>query len=94
MSYSPNYEIFESDLRRAHTHCIRHREELWRSGLCGCFYCLDIFEYKDIEDWTDHKQTALCPSCGIDSVIGDTSGFPITEDFLSAMKSLWFSPAK
>ena len=36
------------------------------------------------------KGRALCPSCGIDSVIGDASGFPITEEFLVAMEARWF----
>ena len=80
----------ESDLLRAHKHSIHHRQELRRSGLCGCFYCMDIFEYKDIREWTDQGATGLCPDCGIDSVIGDASGFPISEEFLSAMKERWF----
>ena len=84
------HEFFESDLRRAHGHSIRHLAELGRSGLCGCFGCLDVFEFKHIREWTDGGQTALCPSCGIDSVIGDASGFPITEEFLAAMEARWF----
>jgi hypothetical protein len=84
------HEFFDSDLRRAHQHSIRHFAELAKSSLCGCFYCLDLFEFKDITEWTDENQTALCPNCGIDSVIGDASGFPITEEFLTAMKTRWF----
>jgi acetone carboxylase gamma subunit len=34
--------------------------------------------------------TALCPYCGIDSVIGDKSGFPITKEFLEKMYQHWF----
>jgi hypothetical protein len=49
-----------------------------------------VFEFKHIQEWIDGGQTALCPSCGIDSVIGDASGFPITEEFLAAMESRWF----
>ena len=84
------HELFESDLRQAHAHSIRHFGELWRSGLCGCFFCLDVFECEHVREWTDSGQTALCPSCGIDSVIGDASGFPITEEFLAAMEARWF----
>ena len=35
-------------------------------------------------------QTAICPFCGIDSVIGDRSGVPITKEFLSGMNQVWF----
>lgn len=34
--------------------------------------------------------TALCPNFGIDSVIGESSGFDITTEFLRAMNSKWF----
>jgi hypothetical protein len=78
------------DIKEAHKHSIHHREELRDSRVCGCFYCLDIFDYRNIEDWIDDGDTALCPSCGIDSVIGSASGFQISNEFLSAMKKHWF----
>lgn len=40
---------------------------------------------------SDRRQTALCPCCGIDSVLGDFSGFPITTEFLQEMNETWFS---
>ena len=51
-------------------------------------YC---FKPADILEWTDDDQTALCPNCGIDSVIGDKSGYPVTDlDFLKQMHTYWF----
>ncbi|WP_245197274.1 hypothetical protein [Labrys sp. LIt4] len=46
-----------------------------------------------IEEWIDDSAgTALCPECGIDSVIGSASGYPVDDrDFLEAMHELWFS---
>ena len=38
-----------------------------------------VFKPADILEWTDDDQTALCPNCGIDSVIGDKSGYPVTD---------------
>jgi hypothetical protein len=32
----------------------------------------------------------MCPKCGIDSVIGNRSGYPIDKAFLEAMRSHWF----
>jgi hypothetical protein len=78
------------DLERAHKRSIYHRAEILGSGLCGCFGCLETFEPRVIEEWTDKGDTALCPFCGIDSVIGDASGYPITEEFLTAMEARWF----
>lgn len=64
------------------------------SERCGCFYCGVIFEPSEIKNWVDEwegvGQTALCPHCGIDSVIGAESGYPITEEFLTRMHAHWF----
>ncbi len=82
-------------LRRAHAASIYHRAAIEASSVCGCFYCAAIFLPGDIADWTDRtetqdRQTALCPRCGIDSVIGDASPFPVTPEFLAEMKAAWF----
>jgi len=67
-----------------------HRETLRESDICGCFYCLEVFPPGEIEDWTDDDDTALCPKCGIDSVIGSVSGYPIEREFLKKMHDHWF----
>lgn len=36
------------------------------------------------------KVTALCPRCGIDSVIGSPSGYPVTPEFLGRTREHWF----
>lgn len=85
---------YERDLLVAtHRHSSRHREEVEGSTACGCFYCLETFEPAEIEQWlTERTGTALCPRCSIDSVIGDRSGYPVTEPtFLHAMHEHWFS---
>ena len=74
----------------AHKHSSDHRSELLASDLCGCFYCLEIYDPGEIEDWVDDGKCALCPRCGIDSVIGAKSGFPITHEFLKQMRIHWF----
>ncbi len=78
----------------AHRHSINNRSELIESDQCGCFYCRRLFPPSKIEEWTDDDdevgQTALCPYCGIDSVIGSKSGFPITRDFMKIMNRHWF----
>jgi hypothetical protein len=83
----------EPDYIAAHKHSIRHREEILRSEACGCFYCLEIYKPGEISDWLESKkggEAALCPRCGIDSVIGSASGYPITKEFLNKMNEHWF----
>lgn len=74
----------------AHKHSSIHRDEILSSDLCGCFYCLEIYLPTAISEWTDKNKTALCPKCGIDSVIGSNSKYPITFEFLSKMQKHWF----
>ena len=63
-------------------------DALKKDKVCGCFYCLRIFSPEEINKWLiskddsnkcDQYGTAVCPYCGIDSVIGESSGYPITE---------------
>lgn len=66
-------------LNAAHHHSANHKAELERSEVCGCFFCEKLFAVSTIEEWVDDSETALCPHCGIDSVIGSASGFPIAD---------------
>lgn len=79
-------------LDAAHRHSSNHRTELNLSELCACFFCRQTFSAADVEEWVeDDTGTALCPKCGIDSVLGSASGYPIHEDsFLKAMNRRWF----
>ena len=73
---------------------MRNGDELLLSERCGCFYCGAIFSPKEVKEWVDEEegvgQTALCPRCGIDAIIGSSSAYPITADFLGIMKRHWF----
>jgi len=82
-----------SVLEAAHRVSSGHRAIIERSQLCGCFYCLSTYSPSEIERWIDEStgvHTALCPKCGIDSVIGDASGYELSAPFLSAMHQRWF----
>ncbi|MDQ1000297.1 hypothetical protein QFZ28_000697 [Neobacillus niacini] len=80
----------EHNYLEAHRFSSRHRKELEKDKICGCFYCTKIFSPAEITEWIDDDDTALCPYCGIDSVIGESSGFPITEQVLQEMHRVWF----
>ena len=76
----------------AHKFSSNHQTTLMRDKICGCFHCLKIFHPNEITDWIQDKEdkTALCPYCGIDSVIGESSGYPITTKFMTQMNQHWF----
>lgn len=74
----------------AHAFSFRNRSKLEQDLECGCFYCMKIFPANEIEEWEDDGETAICPYCGIDSVIGESSGYPLTEADLKEMHLHWF----
>ncbi|HOF34112.1 MAG TPA: cytoplasmic protein [Spirochaetota bacterium] len=81
----------EKDIITAHYYSSNHKNIILNDKICGCFYCLKTFSPSQIIDWIeDTEGTALCPYCGIDSVIGESSGYPITHKFLDKMNKYWF----
>lgn len=84
-----------ADLEKAHRHSIYHRTEVLSSESCACFHCRRVFSPSEIKEWVDNDEagvgtTALCPRCGIDSVIGSNAGFSLTPKFLASMHRRWF----
>lgn len=68
--------------------------------MCGCFYCLRTFASDQVMEWVESPNetprefdaargtTALCPYCGIESMLGDCAGYPPSAEFLEKMKQL------
>jgi len=83
------------ELEAAKTHAQDNEAEILTSKECGCFFCRSRFGARDIVDWdydAGHTQ-AICPECGMASVIGDASGFPVTDkEFLKEMNLAFYGP--
>jgi hypothetical protein len=73
-------------------HVTANKEELARSEKCGCVCCQKIFKPEEIEQYVSDAggDTAICPYCDIDAVVGDASGVEITDELLSALNKKWF----
>lgn len=87
----------QMDLSDAHKHSSHNKSELEASKVAGCFYCQEIFDPQEIYEWVGRNKEgelvgdmALCPYCGIDSVLGDKSGYPITKEFMAEMSLHYF----
>jgi len=79
------------DLFNATKYAFNNRDELLRSDICGCYYCLKFFPPSKIEAWVDDGLTGSCPHCGIDSLIGSSSGIPISSDIFETINRLFFN---
>ena len=85
----------EADLENAHSFSMGNQAQLQQEQLCGCFYCRKIFLSSEIVEWVDDPVgTAVCPYCGIDAVVGESSQLPITPAFLKKMYQFWFTESE
>jgi|SRR5581483_672384 len=80
-----------NEIRKAHKHCSSNAKEISESKFIGCFYCINIhYTNWPFYEMVDGGETVICPMCGIDSVIGDASGIPITDELLITMHHYYF----
>ena len=79
----------EREASRLHRHTRANRMELEASEVCGCLACERIYFPSEIERWAD-GETAVCPHCGIDAVVGSASGIPIMPGVLRRAHERWF----
>lgn len=89
----PENKYVADFFEQAHKSSSCHKHEIMSGKLCGCFYCQQTFLPTDIVDWIEEDfgkgETAICPRCGIDSVL--SSNFPIADlNFLKEMNRRWF----
>lgn len=76
----------DAALRALHKESSMHREAVLASPRIGCFFCIRTFEPKEVNEWWDQGQTAVCPNCGIDAILPNTTDPAI----LAAMNERWF----
>ena len=82
------------NLSYPHRYCSNNRALIAVSDSCGCFYCLETFPGTDVVEWIHEDprkpaNTALCPRCGIDSVL-PSPPVELNKKFLAAMDKHWF----
>lgn len=89
-------------LLAAYRYTTNNWKQVQGSRVCGCCNCLHIFPAEEIVAWTGldmnnmddpaaiDNQTAMCPKCGTEAVLADTSGYPINPQFLGSMNEAWF----
>ena len=83
----------EARLVKQHNKSRRNRSSLAASAICACFYCFKEYPFAQITEWTDGGETAICPRCGVDAVLG--FAVPAADQaLLRKMHGRWFKTAK
>ena len=82
----------ENELLKLHELSMANMSEFEENKKCGCFSCCRIFDSDEIEMCLEDEDgdTAVCPYCSVDSVIGEGNGVEITEELLKQMHDFWF----
>lgn len=79
-------------ISQAHKQSSKHKDQINHSQICGCFYCQETFTPNQIHFWIKENgavETAVCPLCGIDAVLGDR--YPVEDTlFLKEMHDYYF----
>ena len=85
----------EQELKELHEHCHNNKVSIKKSKMVGCFYCLEIYPKEDIQEWTPRSGNAICPKCGVDSVLGQIHFDSVKElkKVLPQMYDVWFKVA-
>lgn len=80
-----------ADVDRIHALSFENEQAVLSSQKCGCYYCQRVFDSSAITEWVDdcNARTALCPYCGVDAVIPDST-VNLSDELLSRMYERWF----
>ena len=79
------------------SHSLNNEIEILRSKKCGCFFCVKTFDARKVSQWesgTNGGASAICPECGMATVIGDASGVPLTKALLLEMSKEFYGNEK
>lgn len=85
------FQYSEYGLKDAHRHTSHNRREVDASKFCCCISCRTFFKPSEIDCYADEGDTAICPYCDCDAVLGDACGIKLTDELLEDLHQKYFS---
>ena len=75
---------------KARTH--NNEIEILHSKTCSCIFCRQQYDARKVNDWVNDENgmSAICPECGMDTVIGDSGGEPLDKETLKALNLAFY----
>ena len=71
------------------------KRTILNSKIVGCYHCFKHYALSKISSFVKNNNIPVCIHCGVDAVIGDFSGLPVTDEkFLQKMHLQRFYPIK
>ena len=68
-------------------HMHNNEVEILHSETCSCIFCRQQYSARNISDWVNDKNgmNAICPECGMDTVVGDASKLSLDKELLKEL---------
>lgn len=76
-----------SEIAYAYQYVTNNLNIMKKKQKCRCINCLTIFSSDEIKE--HNSKSVICPYCNKENIIAESSGYPITNEFLSEMKEYW-----
>jgi NAD-dependent SIR2 family protein deacetylase len=80
----------QENIKNAIKYATSNEQDLRNSDQAGCYYCKKIYLASDVTEFIEDERTALCPKCGIDSVLPSNSSIKLTPKNLAELNKYWF----
>lgn len=48
---------------------MKNRSRAEAAKQVGCYHCLEVFDSKEINEYTDGDETVICPKCHVDAIL-------------------------
>jgi hypothetical protein len=86
-------EFNSRELEAAHKKSFQNEPLVRIAHDSACFCCLEHFPPSEIDEWVDDKlhRTAMCPKCGVDSVLTEETLNKVSDDLLKALQKQYFA---
>ncbi len=85
--------LTEEQLQAFYSRIHGNDREILNSDTCSCIFCRQTYSAREISDWIpnpDGTLNAICPICGMDTVIGDKKQGRIDHDDLKEINLRFF----
>ena len=86
----------EDYLKDAHIHTSWNAFDCENAKECACICCErigpieDFMDFDNVIESVDNGETMICPFCGCDSLIFNSSGFKLTKELISELTKKYF----
>lgn len=77
-------------IQEAIKYATSNKQSIQKSEKAACYYCLKTYNSSEVLEFIEPEGTALCPKCGIDSVLPSNSPYELLPEVLKELHKYWF----